>query len=1301
MAQLPSNQKTYNPILDQELHSGTSNTVAAFSGIASGLIKIPEGFVSLGAELIDLGFDTKTAVEVEEFFDKINPFEEKAQEKAIGKLTEALVQVGTFGAGGFKIASNLATKVLKAKKANRLVSLKNKNISKAANKADNLNKAAKTKRFIAGVTGGAVGETFVADVEDIGSFGDLFENGPTELDRDEREDNQDEASRKLMNRMKFGSESLLLTPFVYGAGYALKAAATRGRRLFVSDSKLDKFFDKVFGALRARGYKPQKVFEAKMREKGRQMMDTNRSMELVKRIDKQVDKMFPGVKGIIDRSTGKQKEQFFKDLDDLIFTGDLAKKELNRDVYGKIMKTMKDKGLTKTESNQVIFSVQGARKELTNLLNIIGELPGGVSPKDLQDLRGLMGDRVKEFLGNTYKIFEDKSVIPFAQYRPTDEARRKVKDIFKRYAARNQNPINDQQAYQMVDEVLTSARHTNVKTQLPFFRYTNLTQGATDDQTLKSFVRILNKGSKKKPDMQVIGSGSKAFRELFGEVKDARYSIYEGMTKLSNLARRNQFIDDLVNADDVMKAKVTTQTPTGQRGIFFSNRMDAMRNLPNNEIVPLDQYMAHLFRDGVLVNRLKGMFTTKDIAEGIANAQNVSSFFRGERQGASAAEKGITWMYRNLLLYPKGLSQITKTVLSPVTHFRNFFSAGAFAGANGIFFTDPRILKNAFAKAFGEIQTNLRPEKAMEAYRELLELGVVNSNVRMGDLRALLKDVKFGEGLSTDNMLRPMMSKLGKITQKFQDFYVAEDDFWKITNYAVEMNRLGKAYTKAGIKKTAKELKEEAADIVRNTVPNYAYVSDSVRALRVLPIGNFISFPSEIMRTGTNIVRRGLSEIKDPKTGSINFITSTNPLKGIGIKRLLGMGATVGGVPAATVWGFQALHDVDDEELMAMKRFVPGWSKNSTILPVRDDETGELSYIDFSHGNAYDTLTRPVQTLLNNIQNGIENEDILIKGFVQGVGQALAELSEPFISESIFTEAFMDIVGRNGVTREGKRLYTEETPTGDKIDIITKHIVKTMVPLSAPQFERLGQAVTGDPSGRGEFYEIGDEVAGFGGFRVVKLNPLRSMGFKISNYETGIRNARREFTGGAESVIKGGPKTADDVIRQFIVANRAMFNVQKNMHDDINAAKTLGVSHPNLYKEFNKRGIGRAQTGMVFAGKFDPFFPSSGIIQRFNEISRGIGQPNPFKQALPTLRRILKQLNRMKLNQDFYIRPEDWVTPGPSLFGQAPLPATPGVSPQLITQAPQNITQTGLTHTENALLSNEEKAMRLRQRGQA
>jgi hypothetical protein len=41
-------------------------------------------------------------------------------------------------------------------------------------------------------------------------------------------------------------------------------------------------------------------------------------------------------------------------------------------------------------------------------------------------------------------------------------------------------------------------------------------------------------------------------------------------------------------------------------------------------------------------------------------------------------------MYTGLLLYPKATSQIAKTILSPITHMRNFISAGAFAAANGI-----------------------------------------------------------------------------------------------------------------------------------------------------------------------------------------------------------------------------------------------------------------------------------------------------------------------------------------------------------------------------------------------------------------------------------------------------------------------------------------------------------------------------------------------------------------------------------------------------------------------------------------
>jgi len=60
-----------------------------------------------------------------------------------------------------------------------------------------------------------------------------------------------------------------------------------------------------------------------------------------------------------------------------------------------------------------------------------------------------------------------------------------------------------------------------------------------------------------------------------------------------------------------------------------------------------------------------------------------------------------------------------------------------------------------------------------------------------------------------------------------------------------------------------------------------------------------------------------------------------------------------------------------------------------------------------------------------------------------------------------------------------------------------------------------------------------------------------------------------------------------------------------------------------------------------------------------------------------------------------------FVSPFTSQRSQTPLPETPNVNPELVAQATPNISQTGLTHTETALLSNEEKAMRLRQRGMA
>ena len=61
---------------------------------------------------------------------------------------------------------------------------------------------------------------------------------------------------------------------------------------------------------------------------------------------------------------------------------------------------------------------------------------------------------------------------------------------------------------------------------------------------------------------------------------------------------------------------------------------------------------------------------------------------------------------------------------------------------------------------------------------------------------------------------------------------------------------------------------------------------------------------------------------------------------------------TVGGVPYSLVQTGKALHNVTDEEMESLRRMVPEWSKNSTLIPVGRDENGYLKYTDFSYNNA-------------------------------------------------------------------------------------------------------------------------------------------------------------------------------------------------------------------------------------------------------------------------------------------------------------------------------------------------------------
>ena len=1319
---------TFVPLSEIEENNDTSWYTAAAAGIASGLIKIPEGVFSLAAELIDLGADSNTAASVEQFFDKINPFEEVADDRAIGKLTEVLTSIGIPGAAGFKAATSLADKAMKLKRAGKYTSLKNPNIIKGAVQADKLNKRAGAKRFGAGILGGAAGETLVADVEEIGTFGDFFDDsaaGMTALDRDEELEGREDAARKLMNRFKFGSESVFITPFVYGAGKGAKALATRGQDLAYSNSRFERFVNKVGSAFRPEGALSKELHLSGMLKEGLKAADLNRANELVRKITRAADKMFPSIETIYDKSLKSQKDMFMKKINDAIFDGDLSKPAGKK--FDEVAEMMQARKLDDANQTNIRTGVNEARGEFARLVGMIDSMsPQKAKVKNADELKGIMKERVSKLIGNTYKIFEDKPILGFRKYTPTDEAMTNAINLMRRFIAKNVkkkdpnatfNPDSMQyyqEAREMVDDIINQVSKQKKPGALPDFTYTNKT--------------MVGEVGKKSFD-KAVGKGSKVFRELFGEIEDPRYALFNGITRLSNLARTNAYLNEIAtkNADVIAR---------GGRG-FFWNSADAARAATNNvaEVVRLNPLMSRVTMNGKMANPLADMWTTKDIANGLANVNNIqtglAAVVRG-KEGATAAEKAFSFLWRYGLVIPKGLSQLAKTVLSIPTHVRNFMSAGAFAGANGILWEaipgigDPKLLAKSFKDGVnisGLINLTGKGPVAEKAYREALELGITNSQVQIGDLKALMKDAfNYGDKIpSTDGILRSMLSKLKKIPDFLQGKYIAEDDTWKLTNYFVELARRDKAYRAKGIVKTPRELKLEAANIVKNTVPNYAYVGDIVKTARLLPVGNFMSFPSEMIRTTTNIAELGLNEMKHskPTIGSNvlpyvmdratkRMVANDNPMYGIGFKRLTGLATTLTVVPTAMVEGAKAIYDVAEDEINALRRFVPEWSKNSTLIPIRDEDGG-LSYVDFSHTNAYDVIGRPFRTLINNIQDGMMNDETLLSGFVNGVNEAGGELMDPFISESIWTEAVTDLTVRRGRTADGRQLYTDETSAGDKAAIRFLHLGNALLPGGVKQYERFYKAGTKTPTERGKELELSREALGLIGLRPIKVEPLDSMGFKISEFQGGIRNARREFTGGAFGLLKGGPVTPNQIIERYLASNASRFEVMQKMYNDITAAGILGVDPTSLRREFSDRQISPATFNKLERGQYIPFYPSRDIQLKFRENANDLGMQDPFVLAAPVLRQINNDMKYLDLNQPFELSVSDYI------MREEPEIATPTFTPQqpvginqgtpLVYGNQQTISggqtinpQTLLTATETALLSPDEQAIRIRQR---
>jgi hypothetical protein len=1324
------------------------------AAIPSGLFKIAEGITTLGATLLDLGVDKDRAEAVEDFFAKINPFDEAANATAAGKITELIVNLGVPGVPAFNMASGLAKATATAKQSGKYLS--------TMEKARRIGKGS--------LATGVSDALFVGDVEGAGTFGD-FMGGPTQLDRD-----SSSPYAEILNRIKFGTEGVGFAGLIGGIGMGasqLRNQTGTGRAI---TGKMNKFLETISKGIRSRSGQDVDQFLINNARRGdidADLLEAVTMKDTIEGVTKDVARKYGKIAGnkiaepklqnkmmielndlltsgsgkggrmmpmfdevaevAIDPKTGYAFKNGAGSLEDVSAQLPLQKqvkipdpvtgKEIMQDVFtGKTnmkvgiepmdpdkvkalgKKFIKEYKATAPQVRNLFNTLTSGREKFAEQLTAIGRR---LDPDSFVKFREAVEESLTNVVDRGYQVFKNNKnqFTTAVNYPPTKQLLKKTMNYYKKVARQKgynvgngPGQIGDDVFERLVREtwesstqdrgfILSSAvRPGTVKFgSLPkFFKASVADDLATAD---KSFVETVTTNLD-----EVTGMDRKIIERLLGKTKNPMDTLVDGISNLSAQVRNSEAFDNMVIKSNARKLaydkwlngfKQTDGTvvapktgPEPQLPFLYDDLGEAQKYSGGGAtdyttIVPLqgdaarkiDRFVdTKLSLKGVddveqakineakrlaesqglavqkIINPIAGKVALNDVAE---------AFLKTEE-----SMKGLgAQIYNNLVLYPKGTSQMAKTILAPFTHVRNFISATAFAGANGILpFGNIKDVKAAWtalqAAGPGMKQSN-------EFYQELLRLGVVNSNVRLKQVQDLLQDANFGAILNNKNSdwaLNKLMKRFSKIKKGAEDFYTAEDDFWKIFTFLGEKAKIKNAYRDAGLRLgqeftdmngvkrlfNDRTLNELSADLVRNNVPNYSYVSDFVKGLRKFPLGNFVAFPAEIMRTGMNIIDTAIKEINYTiKIGD----KVLKPFAARGRQRLMGMAITTAAIPLGTIEAMKTLYDISDEERNAMRRYVADWSKNSVLIPFKNEE-GKMQYIDFSHLNAYDTLTRPIQTVLNKIEDGRADEDGIIDDAVLGLIESTKELLSPFVSESIWTEALQDvapILGRDGTDSEGRRIWNPQDSIGDKLYKAVAHLVEAQAPLNWKQLQRLGISMLpvdakGSFDERGNQYEFGNEALGIAGLRRVDVDPQKSFNYKITEYKTGVRDSRNLFTA---ATLKGGIVSPKEIVDAYINANRALYGVNRNLYEDIKAAQILGTSEDFLYDRMDNRGEKKAFNA-INEGEFRPLTLSDDLKELFSIRAEELNVTDPYDAAADIIDQIKDQLENITLGGDLF-----------------------------------------------------------------
>lgn len=504
-------------------------------------------------------------------------------------------------------------------------------------------------------------------------------------------------------------------------------------------------------------------------------------------------------------------------------------------------------------------------------------------------------------------------------------------------------------------------------------------------------------------------------RDLFGEIKDPAKNFAKTYEKLATINAENKFLQEMAvsletkfqnRVADIMKAdpnltKVQAEIRAKESMVDVSDiGSDALSAIVGHR--PLSK--------GAIKNPLQNVYADEEYAKIMRDGLNPT--FNNDSLGGKLL---------NYAIAAKGLSQKSKTVYNPATHAKNIAGNVTMLGANGMLPAGESVGK-AMESVLGNIsnKSNRELSKKLALYNRL---GITNSNLGLGEIRANMKTVakNADDFLEKTTTGKRIIGKGKKFDEKVTGIYQAEDDFFKIVHFEKTLDYLKKAYPNL----ESEELLQMAAQRTRDLMPNYNLVPTAVKSLRVLPVGDFVSFPAEMTRISKNLAKYTLQDL-----GSGN-----EELFRAGTKRLGGM-TLVGSVPALAMEGSKLLYDIDDEQHDAMAMLGPRYEVNSDkiyLSGINKDKNGHYG-VDYVNIGAWDPF--------NYIKSFAKNtHDIIMMGTGMDKDATNYELNKtalalmdqtvaPFLGPSMLTEAALDAFGlgkgdiRSEPTLEGKLAST-------------------------------------------------------------------------------------------------------------------------------------------------------------------------------------------------------------------------------------------------------------------------------------